>query len=266
MTHSFQFDPSAILGVPPGSSLREIRDAYHQKSLKYHPDKGGDEWAFRVVTQAYEILSTARVVNRASEDDRRPTPTRPESRPEPEAQPKATWTNEFGPSSAKTGVNPDSTLNVKGWGGPARSDAGESPDEVAKIVMVELLILRFELECSLSNPLRQEPSRGPQPEAARSHVFLAGRRAGTSGFEVIPDAAKIVKKIGEAFKVKGVRSHSLKKKSSVEHGRFERLAPPTPRPSWPPEALEAFRGEALAQNGLELEKQVREMAIPRPRG
>ncbi len=31
------------------------------------------------------------------------------------------------------------------------------------------------------------------------------------------------------------------------------------------EALEAFR-EALALDGLKLEKQVREMAIPRPRG
>ncbi len=260
MTHSFQFDPSAILGVPPGSSLREIRDAYHQKSLKYHPDKGGDEWAFRVVTQAYEILSTARVVNRAFEDDRRPTPTRTESRPEPEAQPKATWTNDFGPSSAKTGVDPDSTLNVKGWGGPARSHAGESPDEVAKIVMVELLILRFELECSLDLFVRSPEDRNL---SCSLHVSwpvaeLADR------VQVIPDAAKILKKVGDAFKVKGVRKHALKKKSSVEHGRFEGwLTYPTAVMA--SEALEAFR-EALAQNGLELEKQVREMAIPRPRG
>ena len=64
MTHSFQFDPNTILGVSNGASLREIRDAYHQKSLKYHPDKGGDEWAFRMVVRAYEILTTARVVDR----------------------------------------------------------------------------------------------------------------------------------------------------------------------------------------------------------
>ncbi len=151
MTHSFQFDPIAILGVPPGSSLREIRDAYHQKSLKYHPDKGGDEWAFRMVARAYEILSTARVVHRAAEEDRRPprTPTHRAPARARRPSPGPPGPTVSGPaSSAKAEVDPDSILNVKGWGGPPRSHAGESPTEVAKIVAAELLILRFELECS----------------------------------------------------------------------------------------------------------------------
>src|SRR5437763_16998469 len=103
MTHSFQFDPNAILGVPTGASLREIRDAYHQKSLKYHPDKGGDEWAFRMVARAYEILSTTRVVNRTSDEFLRPASPRPnpdvhpEPEREPEPQPQAAWVNGFGP-------------------------------------------------------------------------------------------------------------------------------------------------------------------------
>ena len=103
MTHSFQFDPNTILGVPSGASLREIRDAYHQKSLKYHPDKGGDEWAFRMVARAYEILSTARVVNRASDEFLRPAQAQARPHPEtgPEPMSNATWAKGFGPATTK---------------------------------------------------------------------------------------------------------------------------------------------------------------------
>lgn len=59
MMHGFQLDPHVILGLPPGASLQAIRDAYREKSKKHHPDHGGDEWAFRVVVRAYEVLSTA---------------------------------------------------------------------------------------------------------------------------------------------------------------------------------------------------------------
>ena len=260
MTHSFQFDPIAILGVAQGASLGEIRDAYRQKSLKHHPDKGGDEWAFRMVTQAYEILSTARVVDRASEDARRPSTARPGFTPEPDSRPKATWADGFGPFTAKPGVDPESIINLKGWGGPPRSHAGESPAEVAKIVVAELLILRFELEASLDLFTRSPEDRNLSCSLHASWPVaeLAER------VQVVPDAAKILKRIGDAFKVRGVRKHALKKKATVDQGRFEGwLTYPTAVMA--SEALEAFR-EALAHNGLELEKQIREMAIPRPRG
>ena len=56
--HSFSLDPRTVLGVGPDASLDEIRDAYRAKSKKHHPDVGGDEWAFRMVTRAYEVLKT----------------------------------------------------------------------------------------------------------------------------------------------------------------------------------------------------------------
>jgi hypothetical protein len=56
--HSFSLDPRTVLGVGPDASLDEIRDAYHAKSKKHHPDLGGDEWAFRMVSRAYEVLKT----------------------------------------------------------------------------------------------------------------------------------------------------------------------------------------------------------------
>jgi hypothetical protein len=58
---SFDIDPHTVLGVPPDATLDQIREAYHRKSKAFHPDKGGEEWAFRVLAQSYEMLCTARV-------------------------------------------------------------------------------------------------------------------------------------------------------------------------------------------------------------
>ena len=54
---AFSLDPRTVLGLGPKPSPEEIRSAYHAKSKKYHPDLGGDEWAFRLVARAYEILT-----------------------------------------------------------------------------------------------------------------------------------------------------------------------------------------------------------------
>jgi len=59
---SFDIDPYAVLGVGRDATLLQIRDAYRLKAKRYHPDSGGEEWAFRIVSQAFELLSTARVV------------------------------------------------------------------------------------------------------------------------------------------------------------------------------------------------------------
>ncbi len=56
--HSFSLDPRTILGVGPIATADEIHEAYRAKSKKHHPDMGGDEWAFRMVTRAYEVLKT----------------------------------------------------------------------------------------------------------------------------------------------------------------------------------------------------------------
>ncbi len=263
MTHSFQFDPQTILGVSPGASLREIRDAYHQKSLKYHPDKGGDEWAFRMVSRSYEILSTARVLDRAAGVPTGPAPAPPVPTPRPEPD-QETWAANFSASAAtppptsSAGIDPGSVTNVKGWGA-APPPPRDRFDHAAlpRIVVAELLILRFELECSIDLFARSPEDRNL---SCTLHVTwpideLADR------VRTIPDAATTLRKIGAAFQARGVRKHALTDRSDVEDGRFVGwLTYPTAVMA--SEALEAFR-EALAADGLEVEKQVREMAIPR---
>ncbi len=69
---SFDIDPHKVLGVSATASLQEIRDAYRQQAKRYHPDAGGEEWAFRILAQAYETLSSARVARAAAQ----PSPPR----------------------------------------------------------------------------------------------------------------------------------------------------------------------------------------------
>jgi hypothetical protein len=54
--HSFSLDPRTVLGVGPDASMEEIHEAFRAKSKKHHPDLGGDEWVFRMVARAYEVL------------------------------------------------------------------------------------------------------------------------------------------------------------------------------------------------------------------
>ena len=46
-----------VLGIKKGASASEIKKAYRTLAKELHPDKGGDENAFKEVNEAYEVLS-----------------------------------------------------------------------------------------------------------------------------------------------------------------------------------------------------------------
>lgn len=62
-------NPHKILGVPKDASLDQIKAAYRQKLFKYHPDQGGDAWAFQQVETAYRQLTEAGECLDAAEQD-----------------------------------------------------------------------------------------------------------------------------------------------------------------------------------------------------
>ncbi|WP_435018081.1 J domain-containing protein [Tundrisphaera sp. TA3] len=260
MMHTFQFDPFVVLGVSADATLQEIRDAYHKKSKKYHPDLGGDEWAFRVIARAYEVLSTARVVGRAGADVR---PAEAPRAPEPPSK-KTSWASNFRPGPSATppphAGHASPTGNLSGWGGAQRSHAGAAPGQLARIVAAELLILRFELDSTFDLFARNPEDRNL---SCNLHVTWPLDEADDRVAE-IPEAPKIIKALSDAFKIRGVRKHALTKRVEATDVRFS---------GWltfatavmASEALEAFR-EALIPHGLTVEKQVREMAIPRQWG
>ncbi|MDR3636324.1 MAG: J domain-containing protein [Isosphaeraceae bacterium] len=74
---TLEIDPYDVLGVAEGANLEEIREAYRRKAKLHHPDAGGETWAFRILVQAYENLSAARVSRVAwAEFAARPTAAR----------------------------------------------------------------------------------------------------------------------------------------------------------------------------------------------
>ena len=53
MTHKL-YD---VLGVTSSATQDEIKKAFRKKALSCHPDRGGDETAFKALNHAYEVLS-----------------------------------------------------------------------------------------------------------------------------------------------------------------------------------------------------------------
>jgi hypothetical protein len=55
---TLKYNPDQILGLTPGvvHTEKEIKTAYRNLAIKYHPDKGGSEEVFKILTKAYMYL------------------------------------------------------------------------------------------------------------------------------------------------------------------------------------------------------------------
>lgn len=49
-------DPYKILNIHKDYNLEQLKDAYKKMALKVHPDKGGSEYLFKLVTLCYKVL------------------------------------------------------------------------------------------------------------------------------------------------------------------------------------------------------------------
>uniref|UniRef100_A0A3Q1GTU3 SEC63 homolog, protein translocation regulator n=1 Tax=Acanthochromis polyacanthus TaxID=80966 RepID=A0A3Q1GTU3_9TELE len=52
-----EYNPYEVLNLDPGASVSEIKKQYRVLSLKFHPDKGGDEATFMRIAKAYAALT-----------------------------------------------------------------------------------------------------------------------------------------------------------------------------------------------------------------
>ncbi|XP_006626026.1 translocation protein SEC63 homolog [Lepisosteus oculatus] len=52
-----EYNPYEVLNLEPGASISEIKRQYRLLSLKYHPDKKGDEVMFVKIAKAYQALT-----------------------------------------------------------------------------------------------------------------------------------------------------------------------------------------------------------------
>jgi hypothetical protein len=165
--HSFSMDPRTVLGIGPDASLDEIRDAYHAKSKKHHPDVGGDEWAFRMVTRAYEVLKTTTDMpvpkpwegSRANEAHQGQSPGWTWGGSAPFVGPDATTAapqSDFGESAGNPAEEPAETYE-DGQTGATPPPAAEAEAPIAdpaelRTVEVELIWTRFEFRKDVPGP------------------------------------------------------------------------------------------------------------------
>jgi hypothetical protein len=253
MDYGFEIDPRDVLGVNSESSLAEIHEAFRAKSKKHHPDVGGDEWAFRVVTRSYEILSSQRVMRRVKLDHDDMPPTRT-TRPEPSAreQPRAkAATASSGSGTHRVARGPDGMAEE--WVRPGVEDLQVAS---SKIVDIELFTLRFEL----ASPL--DFLESPQNRNLSCCLTATWPSPELADFDVESKEAQMTLKIlAKVFSTMPKKTRATGELSRVTDGRFI---------GWMnyPTAIQAYQAfetlhEALLARGLGARQRSREMFLAR---
>lgn len=213
MIHHFPFDPRAVLGVLAGATPDEVRDAYREKSKKHHPDLGGDEWAFRMVVRAYEVLKATSEGGMSLDGGPAPSPSPAETPPWMRPGPASGFFSQgrfpFGPGA--TGATAEEVR--------ADAEAGEEPEPpraeppgIFQQVEVELIWIRFEMA-------------GPPAENAEGSTLSVCMvvswplRSLVSRTAEYANLGETLRHVIEAFD--GVRtSNPLAVRSRIEDGQF----------------------------------------------
>jgi DnaJ domain len=226
---SFEIDPHKVLGVSANATLQEIREAYKQKAKRYHPDAGGEEWSFRILVQAYEMLSSARVA-RASRVE---VPTAPPSSPRPR------------PDRTSESVH----AGIHDTGVPA-----------SHIVAVELLCVRYLWDDAEYLWLTQRAPDQDRFLSCNLNISWPDQGA-TEQAETIRDKASILSTLHEVFDHMIISTRVVSSRSREDTDRFAGwLSYSNFDRAW--KSVSTFH-ESLRARGLGLRQWSRDLFIPR---
>jgi hypothetical protein len=256
--HSFSLDPRTVLGVGPEASMEEIHEAYRMKSKKHHPDVGGDEWAFRMVARAYEVLKATAGTSGVVQ------PWEGRARNGAGGPDEWAWARGAGfrrpDESAAAGVNepedqasgtPDEFVRP----GPAPSvDPGRF-----RTVGVELIWTRFEKDCLSLAPLSSDVEADDATLSVCMVIAWPSEEL-VDRITEFPAAAETLRTLIDLFE--RLRGHKavLAGRSRIEDGRFVGWL------SYPDvltaqDAILALR-ETVRDHGLTISLQTRDERIP----
>jgi DnaJ domain len=225
--HSFSLDPRTVLGVGPNASLEEIHDAYRAKSKKHHPDRGGDEWAFRMVARAYEVLKTTAADPGAAKPwEHRAAGPDVVARGRP-ADWSWGWGSRFGPPVGGAGMGAGATTAARRPDDAADrpvaapGDPGASRLDPAQLrsVDVELIWMRFEKD-GPARLLSQGNTSGDDATLSVCMVISwpdAGLVDRTADF---PGGAEILRTLIGLFDRLRKQDRVVAARSRIEDGRF----------------------------------------------
>ncbi len=214
MTHHFSIDPRSVLGVGADASTEEIHNAFRDRSKKHHPDHGGDEWAFRMVVRAYEILKTTRgIEERHTSTASGPGPLGATAKPIASARCRPMMNlHPFTTSENKmaSGSEHSSTF--------ALSPAGFSPTAAEfGTIDVELVWIRFELAGHLKERIHEEPDA---TTLSVCMVLSWPRASLVKHAAEFLDAAEKLRVVIEAFEHLRCQEQVLGSRSRIEDGQF----------------------------------------------
>ncbi|WP_165064099.1 J domain-containing protein [Paludisphaera rhizosphaerae] len=202
---SFDIDPYAVLGVTADASLQEIRDAYRSKTKKFHPDVGGEDWAFRILVQSYELLSTNRVVRATRGDEAAaPRPTTGSQHAHGAARPHRESTHKAEPKSESV------YLGIVDSDIPAQRRAA-----------VELLSVRYLWEQASYLWLGQKSSDDDRFLSCSLNVSWPDRAQGVTHLASSAEESEIIASLGEVFDHLVLSTRAVSSRSIVHEDGFE---------------------------------------------
>jgi hypothetical protein len=222
MMHHFSIDPRSILNVGAEASTEEIQRAYRDKSKKHHPDLGGDEWAFRMVVRAYEILKTTSEI-----EARHTSPSTVANRPGfgtswKDGEADCDWamfSRDENPGPSAAGEDSMAGGSTRAPASADQSSATEFRPTMVEFrtIDIELVWIRFELESALKERHHEEPA------ATTLSVCLVISWPCTSLVRhaaQFPDAAEKLRLVIETFEDLRGREQVLSSRSRIEDGQF----------------------------------------------
>jgi hypothetical protein len=229
---SFDIDPYAVLGVSGDASLEQIRDAYRNKSKKFHPDVGGEDWAFRVLAQAYELLSTARVMRATRTPEAPAAPAPPTA-----AQPR----KDSGAESVYGGI----------------IDKGVAP---RRLIAVEHLCVRYLWDQAAYLWLNQKTSEEERFLSCSLNISWPDRGSASSQ-EASKDDPAILASVSEIFDHLVMSTRAVSSRCREENDGFEGwLTYSSFDRSW--KAMKSLH-DAVRSKGLGVRQWSRDLFIPR---
>ena len=243
MSHTFEFEPARVLGVAPGASMEAIRESYRALAKKFHPDHGGEEWAFRLVTRSYELMSRSRLAERIAEEDRSASAkARARSdRPEP--------------------VTPAAPAND---GETVRAGVRDEVDHPGKLVDAELLLLRLELDDPYAVLTIPQERRNLSCTLTVTWPSAVARGEGGPVAGPSPAAAEVLPIVAACFDEAAGRVPPTSRLDDPGDGYFRGLLVyPTARQA--SEAFIALR-QSLKRRGLGARQWSREILVPKADG
>ena len=250
MSYAIEIDAAEVLGVPVSASLQDIHDAYRARAKKHHPDAGGDDWAFRAVARAYEILSHARILSRIDAE-----PVVPATDLVPTSASPRRDTSFYDQDDSAPDEVPLTAPEIAS--GMFRAGVEDPMNDPGRVVDIEQFTIRYEFEGAAFNFLG-----GPENRNLSSCLHVTWPAPPIhDGDPVLPADPEVLKRLVRVFDRTPRRTKATSSFSDTKDGRFVGwLSYPTANRAF--EAFEVFH-QALNDAGLGVRQSSRELFVGR---